>query len=161
MTPDKDLGQCIVGDRVVQIDRRQSRLTNEAAFRALRGFGPRSMPDYLALTGDTADGIPGLAGFGEKSASLVIGAYEHLERIPDDVRAWTVRPRGAAQLAATLAAGREAALLYRTLATLVEDAPCAGSLEEVRFRGVPRERYEAWCDALGARTLRAAPRRWG
>ncbi len=112
------------------------------------------------MTGDTADGIPGLAGFGEKSASLVIGAYEHLERIPDDARAWTVRPRGAAQLAATLAAGREAALLYRTLATLVEDAPCAGSLEEVRFRGVPRERYEAWCDALGARTLRAAPRRW-
>jgi 5'-3' exonuclease len=160
MTPDKDLGQCIVGDRVVQVDRRQNRVTNETTFRALRGFGPLSMPDYLALTGDTADGIPGLAGFGQKSASLVIGAYEHLERIPDDVRAWTVRPRGAVQLAATLAAGREAALLYRTLATLVDDAPCAASLDEVRFRGVPRARFEAWCDALGARTLRAAPRRW-
>ncbi len=95
MTPDKDLGQCIVGDRVVQVDRRQNKVTNETTFRALRGFGPRSMPDYLALTGDTADGIPGLAGFGEKSASLVIGAYEHLEHIPDDASAWTVRPRGA------------------------------------------------------------------
>ena len=160
MTPDKDLGQCIVGDRVVQIDRRQQRVTNETAFRALRGFGPRSMPDYLALTGDTADGIPGLPGFGEKSASLVVGAYEHLENIPDDAAAWTVRPRGAAQLAATLAAGREAALLYRKLATLVDTAPCAETLDEVRFRGVPRERFEDWCDRLAARTVRTMPRRW-
>jgi 5'-3' exonuclease len=160
MTPDKDLGQCIVGDRVVQIDRRQSRLTNEAAFRALRGFGPRSMPDYLALTGDTADGIPGLPGFGEKSAAAVIGAYEHLERIPDDAAAWSVRPRGAPQLAATLAASREAALLYRNLATLVETAPCAETLDQVLFRGVPRERFEAWCDRLAARGVRTMPRRW-
>jgi len=160
MTPDKDLGQCIVGDRVVQIDRRQNKLTNETAFRALRGFGPRSMPDYLALTGDTADGIPGLAGFGEKSASLIIGAYGCLENIPAAASAWSVRPRGAAQLAATLVAGREAAMLYRKLATLVDTVPCAQSLDEVRFRGVPRERFEAWCDRLGARTLRTMPRRW-
>jgi 5'-3' exonuclease len=160
MTPDKDLGQCIVGDRVVQVDRRQNKLTNETAFRALRGFAPRSMPDYLALTGDTADGIPGLAGFGEKSASLLIGAYGHLEAIPAAASAWSVRPRGAAQLAATLAAGREAATLYRKLATLVDTAPCAQSLDEVRFRGVPRARFEAWCDRLGARTLRTMPRRW-
>ena len=160
LTPDKDLGQCIDGDRVVQVDRRQGTVTNEAAFRARRGFGPRSMPDYLALTGDTADGIPGLKGFGDKGASLLIGAYGHLEQIPDDVAAWTVRPRGAAQLAATLAAGRAEARLYRTLATLVETAPCADSLEELRFRGVPRARFEAWCDSLGARTLRTAPRRW-
>jgi 5'-3' exonuclease len=160
MTPDKDLGQCIDGDRVVQVDRRLGTVTNEAAFRARRGFGPRSMPDYLALTGDTADGIPGLKGFGEKGASLLIGAYGHLEQIPDDVAAWTVRPRGAAQLAATLAAGRAEARLYRTLATLAETAPCADSLEELRFRGVPRARFEAWCDRLGARTLRITPRRW-
>jgi 5'-3' exonuclease len=160
MTPDKDLGQCIVGDRVVQVDRRQQKVTNETAFRALRGFGPRSMPDYLALTGDTADGIPGLPGFGEKSASLVVGAYEHLENIPDDAAAWTVRPRGAAQLAATLAAGREEAMLYRKLATLVDTAPCAETLDEVRFRGVPRDRFEPWCDRLGARTVRTMPRRW-
>jgi len=160
MTPDKDLGQCIVGDRVVQVDRRQQKVTNETAFRALRGFGPRSMPDYLALTGDTADGIPGLAGFGEKSASAVIGAYEHLERIPDDAAAWTVRPRGAAQLAATLAAGREEALLYRKLATLVDTVSCAETLDQVLFRGVPRERFEAWCDRLAARTVRTMARRW-
>ena len=160
MTPDKDLGQCIVRDRVVQVDRRQNKVTNETAFRALRGFGPRSMPDYLALTGDTADGIPGLAGFGEKSASAVIGAYEHLERIPDDAAAWTVRPRGAAQLAATLAAGREEALLYRKLATLVDTVPCAETLDQVLFRGVPREQFEAWCDRLAARTVRTMARRW-
>ena len=160
MTPDKDLGQCLQGDRVVQVDRRQNKVTDEAAFRARRGFGPRSMPDYLALTGDTADGIPGLAGFGDKSASLMIAAYEHLENIPDSVRAWSVLPRGAPQLAATLAAHREDALLYRTLATLVETAPCAESLEEVRFQGVPRAEFEAWCDALGVQTMRAAPRRW-
>ena len=160
MTPDKDLGQCIRGERVVQVDRRQSKVTNEETFRRLRGFGPLSMPDYLALTGDTADGIPGLAGFGEKSASLVIGAYGHLEQIPDDVRAWSVRPRGAPQLAATLAANRDNALLYRKLATLVDTIPCAPSLADLRFAGVPRAPFEAWCEALGARTLKTAPRRW-
>ena len=160
MTPDKDLGQCLQGDRVVMVDRRLNKVTDEAAFRVRRGFGPRSMPDYLALTGDTADGIPGLAGFGDKSASLVIAAYQHLENIPDSVRAWSVLPRGAPQLAATLAAHRKEALLYRTLATLVDTAPCAETLDEVRFQGVPRAEFEAWCDALGAKTMRAAPRRW-
>jgi 5'-3' exonuclease len=160
MTPDKDLGQCLDGDRVVMVDRRQNKVTDEAAFRARRGFGPRSMPDYLALTGDTADGIPGLAGFGDKSASVVIAAYHHLENIPDSVRAWSVLPRSAAQLAVTLAAHRQEALLYRTLATLIDTAPCAESLEELRFQGVPREEFQAWCDALGVQTMRAAPRRW-
>ena len=160
MTPDKDLGQCLRGDRVVQVDRRLNKVTNEEAFRRQRGFGPLSMPDYLALTGDTADGIPGLDGFGEKGASLVIGAYGHLEQIPDDFRQWSVRPRGAPQLAATLAANRQHARLYRTLATLVDTVPCAGSLDDLRFRGVPRALFEAWCDAIGARTLKTAPRRW-
>ncbi|HEY0714537.1 MAG TPA: 5'-3' exonuclease H3TH domain-containing protein, partial [Polyangia bacterium] len=95
MTPDKDLGQCIRGDRVVQIDRRQKKLTNEAAFRQLRGFPPQCMPDYLALTGDTADGIPGLSGFGDKAASMMIGAYERIEAIPRHAFQWTVKPRGA------------------------------------------------------------------
>src|SRR5207248_3090946 len=99
MTPDKDLGQCILGDRVVQIDRRQRKLTNEASFRALRGFAPSSMPDYLALTGDTADGFPGLPGFGEKAAGTLIGAYEHIENIPLHAHQWTVKPRGALTLA--------------------------------------------------------------
>jgi 5'-3' exonuclease len=160
MTPDKDLGQCIRGTRVVQIDRRQLKTTDEAAFRARRGFAPTSMPDYLALTGDAADGFPGLPGFGEKGAGMLIGAYGHLEAIPARAADWTVKPRGALQLAATLAERRDEALLYRKLATLVETAPVATSLDEVRFRGVPRARFGAWCREVGSTTLSTVPRRW-
>ncbi|HEU4412368.1 MAG TPA: 5'-3' exonuclease H3TH domain-containing protein [Polyangiaceae bacterium] len=160
MTPDKDLGQCLVGEKVVQIDRRQKKLITEATFRAQRGFGPASMPDFLALTGDSADGIPGLPGFGEKSAGLLVGAYGRLEQIPRNAADWAVKPRGAPQLAATLAAGLADALLYRRLATLVEDAPVGESLGELRFAGVPRAEFEAWCDEVGAATLKAAPRAW-
>ena len=138
MTPDKDLGQCLIGDRVVQVDRRQKKVTNETAFRALRGFGPRSMPDFLALTGDTADGIPGLAGFGEKGAGCCSVLYEHLEQIPEHPYQWSVKPRGAATLAQTLAANLEDARLYRKLATLIENVPLAETLDDLRFRGVPR-----------------------
>jgi 5'-3' exonuclease len=160
MTPDKDLAQCLRGDRVVQVDRRQRKVTDEATFRAARGFGPASVPDFLALTGDTADGIPGLPGFGEKGASLLIGAYAHIEAIPDEPLRWTVKPRGALQLAATLATQREEALFYRRLATLIDTVPLAESLDQLRFGGVPRGRFEAWCDTVGANTLRTAPRRW-
>ncbi|HVY36526.1 MAG TPA: 5'-3' exonuclease H3TH domain-containing protein [Polyangia bacterium] len=160
LTPDKDLGQCLRGDRVVQVDRRQKKLTDEATFRAIRGFAPTSIPDFLALTGDAADGIPGLTGFGEKSAAALLGVYPHLEDIPDDARAWTVRPRRAEELAATLAAHRSEATLYRQLATLVDTVPLAESLEDLRFRGVPRAPFEAWCERLGTNTLRSAPRRW-
>jgi 5'-3' exonuclease len=160
MSPDKDLAQCLRDERVVQVDRRQRKVTDEATFRAARGFAPTSVPDFLALTGDTADGIPGLPGFGDKGAGLLVGAYEHLEAIPDDPLLWTVKPRGAAQLAATLSARREEALFYRKLATLVDDVPLGESLDELRFRGVPRTRFAAWCDAVGAGTLRATPRRW-
>ncbi|HXU61534.1 MAG TPA: 5'-3' exonuclease H3TH domain-containing protein [Polyangia bacterium] len=160
LTPDKDLAQCLRGDRVVQIDRRQKKLTDEATFRAVRGYAPASVPDFLALTGDTADGIPGLAGFGEKSAAMLLGAYPHLEDIPDSVTAWTVRPRRAEELAATLAAHREEALLYRRLATLVDTVPLRETLDELRFRGVPREAFESWCTKVGTTSLRTAPRRW-
>jgi len=160
MSPDKDLAQCLRDERVVQVDRRQRKVTDEATFRAARGFAPTSVPDFLALTGDTADGIPGLPGFGDKGAGLLVGAYQHLEAIPDDPLLWTVKPRGAAQLAATLSARREEALFYRKLATLVDDVPLGESLDELRFRGVPRTRFAAWCDAVGAGTLRATPRRW-
>jgi 5'-3' exonuclease len=160
MTPDKDLGQCISGTRIVQVDRRQMKTTDEAAFRERRGFAPASMPDYLALTGDAADGFPGLPGFGEKTAGLLIGAYAHLEGIPARAADWTVKPRGALQLAATLAERREEAFLYRKLATLDEDAPVAESLDEVRFHGVPRARFEAWCREVGSTTLATVPRRW-
>jgi 5'-3' exonuclease len=160
MTPDKDLGQCLRGDRVVQVDRRQKKLTDEATLRATRGFGPESVPDFLALTGDTADGIPGLPGFGEKSAGLLVGAYSHIEAIPEHPFQWSVKVRGALQLAATLAARRNEALFYRRLATLIDDVPLPESLADLEHRGVPRAAFEAWCDAIGARTLRTAPRRW-
>jgi 5'-3' exonuclease len=160
MTPDKDLGQCLRGDRVVQVDRRQRKVIDEATFRQLRGFAPRSMPDFLALTGDTADGIPGLDGFGTKSAALLIGTYGRLEEIPHLCHHWTVKPRGALQLADTLARNREQALLYRRLATLVETCPLDCSLDDLRFTGVPRTGFLRWCDHLGATTLRDFPRRW-
>jgi len=160
LTPDKDLGQCLQGDRVVQVDRRQKKVTDEAAFRAERGFGPQSVPDFLALTGDTADGIPGLPGFGKRSASLLIGAYERLERIPADSSQWKVTPRGALQLAATLVERRADAFLYRKLATLVDTVPLEHSLEDLRYRGAPRARFENWCDELGVPRLKTVSRQW-
>jgi 5'-3' exonuclease len=160
MTPDKDLGQCLLGDRVVQVDRRQKKVTNEAAFRAERGFSPHSMPDFLALTGDTADGFPGLPGFGKVSAAAVIGAYEHLEHIPTYAMEWKVQPRGALTLATTLAAHREEAFLYRKLATLIDTVSIAETLEDLRYHGVPREPFEKWCDQLGVARLKSVPKRW-
>jgi 5'-3' exonuclease len=160
MTPDKDLGQCLLDNRVVQIDRRQRKTITEESFRAARGFGPASMADFLALTGDTADGIPGLRGFGEKSAGMLLGAYEHLENIPEHAHQWKVKPRGAIALATTLAEGRNDALLYRKLATLVDTVPLAESLDDLRFRGVPRARFDAWCRELGADTIATMPKVW-
>ena len=161
LTPDKDLGQCVKGTHVVQVDRMRQRVLDEEAVRAARGVDPASIPDFLALTGDTADGIPGLPGFGEKTAAALLAHYRHLEAIPDDDAAWAVKIRGASQrLAATLAAHRPEALLYRQLATLVTDVPLKEDLEDLRFRGVPRAAFEAWCDREGAQTLRTRPRIW-
>lgn len=160
LTPDKDLGQCLRGDRVVQVDRRQRKLIDELRFRGERGFGPQSMPDFLALAGDSADGFPGLPGFGKKTASLLIGAYEHLERIPTDVNRWKVQPRGASQLAAILVEQRSDALLYRRLATLVDTLELDCKLADLEFQGVPRRDFEQWCDRVGAVGLRTVPRRW-
>ena len=160
LTPDKDLGQCIEGERIVQVDRRQKKVTDESAFRAARGFGPHSMADFLALTGDSADGFPGLRGFGKIAASMLIGAYEHLEQIPADASQWKVKPRGAIQLAATLAENRDEAILYRQLATLVDTVPLEESLDDLRLKGVPRAHFERWCDELGVERLKTVPRRW-
>jgi 5'-3' exonuclease len=135
LTPDKDLGQCISGRRVVQVDRIRGREIDEEALRARRGIGPESIPDFLALVGDAADGIPGLPGFGEKSAAAILARHLHLEAIPDDPALWPAGIRGAASKAGVLASGREAALLYRRLATLVLDVPLAESLEDLRWRG--------------------------
>ncbi len=160
LTPDKDLGQCLRGDQVVQVDRRQKKVTSESVFRTERGFAPGSIPDFLALTGDSADGFPGLPGFGKKSAALLIGAYERLERIPADPLQWKVKPRGASQLATTLVERRDEAMLYRKLATLIDTVALEDSLDDLKFRGVPRAQFEQWCSDLGVPRLITAPRRW-
>jgi 5'-3' exonuclease len=160
LSPDKDLGQCLQDDRVVQVDRRQKKVTDESAFRAERGFGPHSMPDFLALTGDSADGFPGLPGFGKKGASMLLGVYEHLEAIPADWSQWKLKPRGADKLATTLVEQREEALLYRKLATLADTIPLTDTIEDLRYRGAPRARFESWCDTLGVPRLKVVPKRW-
>lgn len=158
LTPDKDLGQCLSGRRVVQVDRMRNREIDEEALLARRGIRPESVPDYLALVGDDADGIPGLPGFGEKTASRLLAQHVHLEHVPADPARWPPGIRGAAQLAHELESGREAALLYRRLATLVTDVPLRESLEDLRWRGIPRGRFEPWCAEVGAPAL-LAPRR--
>jgi 5'-3' exonuclease len=132
LTPDKDLGQCLRGTRVVQVDRIRKRVIDEDALIALRGFPPASVPDWLALVGDDADGIPGLAGFGDKSAAALLRAFGHLENIPAAASAWPATIRSAPRLAATLAEERAAALLYRKLATLRTDVPLRESLADLR-----------------------------
>ncbi|MEN9796891.1 MAG: hypothetical protein RL653_587 [Pseudomonadota bacterium] len=160
LSPDKDLHQCVVGQNVVQVDRVRETLIDEAAVVARKGVQPRSIPDLLALVGDEADGIPGLSGFGEKGAAAVLARWGTLESIPADVEAWDVKVRGAEGLCATLNAHREDALLYKRLATLRTDAPVTETLEALRWNGVPREAFEAFCNRVGATTLRTRPRRW-
>jgi 5'-3' exonuclease len=133
LTPDKDLGQCLSGRRVVQVDRIRGHEIDEEALRARRGVGPESIPDLLALVGDAADGIPGLPGFGERTAAALLARHIHLESIPDDPALWPPGIRGAAQKGAVLASGREAALLYRRLATLARDVPLSEALEDLRL----------------------------
>ena len=160
MTPDKDLGQCLVGESVVQVDRIRNKLITEATVRRDKGYGPKSVPDALALMGDTADGIPGLDGWGEKGAGTVLGAYEKLEAIPKYPYEWKVKPRSADALAATLDAHREEAMLYRTLATLRTDVPLTETLAELEWRGAPRAEFLAWCDSVGTTSLKTRPQRW-
>jgi 5'-3' exonuclease len=150
-TPDKDLGQCVEDPKVVQVDRRQDRRIDAAGVRERFGVDPRSIPDYLALVGDSADGFPGLPGWGAKSAATVLARYEHLSAIPDDVREWDVAVRGAAKLAATLAAAREAAELFLDLATLRTDAD-VGVVDDWEWRGATDE-LPRWAERLGSANL--------
>jgi 5'-3' exonuclease len=133
-TPDKDLAQCVRGDRVVQLDRRAGEVRNEDLVRAKFGVSPASIPDYLALVGDSADGYPGLPGWGAKSASAVLAHYGRLEQVPRSGAEWDVPVRGAAQLARTLDERWEEALLFRRLATLRTDQP-AVTVDEMAYRG--------------------------
>ena len=160
LTPDKDLGQCVQGTRVVQVDRMRKKLIDEDVVRAVRGVAPSSIPDLLGLVGDASDGFPGLAGFGAKSAAAVLARWGTIERIPDDAAAWDVKITGAPRLAATLAGHREEAMLYKKLATLVTDVPLPETLAELAFRGVPRASFETLCEQLASNDLRTRPVRW-
>ena len=151
-TPDKDLAQCVRGDRVVQLDRRTRELRDESGVEQKFGVAPASIPDWLALVGDSADGYPGLPGWGARSAATVLGRYRHLEQIPKLATEWDVSVRGALRLATTLAEQRERALLFRELATLRTDAPIGVDVDALRWTG-PRAEFAAWSARLGALAL--------
>jgi 5'-3' exonuclease len=157
-TPDKDLGQCVVGDRVVQLDRRKGVVLDAAGVEEKFGVPPASIPDYLALVGDTADGFPGLAGWGAKSAATVLGRYGHLEEVPALAADWDVTVRGAGKLAATLHENLELALLFRRIATIERDAPTIGGVEELRWRGPGSELAEV-AERIDAPNLRVRAER--
>ncbi len=146
-TPDKDLAQCVRGDRVVQFDRRRRQVIDENGVIAKFGVPPRSIPDYLALVGDAADGYPGLPGWGAKSTARVLARYGHIEEVPRRASDWDVVVRGAARLAATLAERYDDAMLFRRLATLALEAPVAAAIDELEWQG-PTSEFAAVCGAL-------------
>ena len=147
-TPDKDLAQCVCGTRVVQLIRRTRTIRDEAGVVARFGVRPASIPDYLALVGDAADGFPGLQGWGAKSTAAVLARFEHLEAIPVDAAAWRVNAANAGALARTLVRERDRAFLFRDLATLRTDVPLFETVEELRWRG-PTPGYAAYASRLG------------
>ncbi len=149
LTPDKDLAQCVRDPHVVQIDRRKATIYDEAAVAAKFGVPPHLIPDYLALVGDTADGFPGIPGFGPKSAAAILNRFGAIAAIPDAASEWDVPLRGAERLAATLAERRDDAMLFRRLATLASEGPQVGHPDEWRWVG-PRPGLAAWAERLGA-----------
>ena len=159
-SPDKDLTQMVRGDRVVCRDRRREIVLDEPAVVEKFGVLPKSIPDYLALVGDSADGIPGVPRWGAKSSAIVLARYETIENIPDDVSEWDVSPRGAKSMAANLADRRADAALYKELATLRLDVPIEEELGDLEWRGVPRPEFELLCDELGFDAISDLPHQW-
>lgn len=158
VTPDKDLGQCVRGSRVVQYDRRKDEIIDEAAVVAKFGIGPSSIADYLGLVGDTADGFPGLPGWGAKSAATVLAAFGRLEDIPAEATAWNIAGlRGAEKLAATLRERRDEALLFRRIATVVTDVE-VGAVDDWHWQG-PTAEFAAHAERIGAPELVARAER--
>jgi 5'-3' exonuclease len=151
-TPDKDLAQCVRDERIVQLDRRTGEQRNAAGVQAKYGVPPASIPDWLALVGDSADGYPGLAGWGPRSAAQVLARYGHLEDIPALAMHWDVPVRGALRLATTLTEQRDRARLFRDLATLRTDAPIETDVEALRWTG-PRDEFATWAERLGTPAL--------
>ena len=158
MTPDKDLGQCVTGNRVVQVDRMRRRVIDEDGVVAKNGVPPASIPDWLALVGDTADGIPGIPGFGAKTAAALLSRYGTVEGIPPHSVHWDVNVRGGMRLAATLNERRDDAALYKHLATLVDDVPMSETLDDLRWQGADRNLVQALESRVG--TLPMQPRLW-
>lgn len=158
-TPDKDLAQCVRGTRVVQLNRRTRVTLDEDGVKAKFGVPPASIPDYLALVGDSSDGYPGLPGWGAKSAAAVLARFGHLEQIPDDWRTWSVNATSPARLARTLAENRDQAFLFRRLATLRTDVDVFDSVEDLRWIG-PKPEFKALAARLdAARTAETSPQR--
>ena len=160
-TPDKDLAQCVRAGRVVMRDRRRERTIDQVGVMERWGVEPESIPDYLALVGDSADGFPGLTGWGERSAAAVLARYGHLEAIPEAPGSWGVSVRSPASLGATLRAHWSEAMLYRRLATLRTDAPLPQrDPDELRWQGARRGPFLALCKELGQERLAARPHLW-
>jgi len=156
----KDLCQLVIGERIVTYNRREQKILDEAAVVEKFGIHPESIPDYLALVGDTADGVPGLPGWGAKSAATVLARYPRLELIPADPAKWEVSVRSADKLAATLREHVEEAFLYRELTTLRLDVPIAETLDDLEWRGVPAEIFEAFCRGVGLDPEAIRVHRW-
>ncbi len=159
-SPDKDLMQVVRGDKIVSLDRRREILTDEAGVVEKFGVPPEAIPDYLALVGDSADGIPGVPRWGAKSASTMLARYGNIEAIPDSELLWDVKVRGAKSMAGTLAEHRGDAALYKELATLRLDVPLTESLDDLEWKGARQTAYSNLCDELGLGRLRSAPTRW-
>lgn len=159
-SPDKDLAQVVRGERIVGYDAIRKTTLDEAGVVEKFGVQPASIPDWLALVGDAADGIPGLPGWGAKSVATVLGAYRHIEAIPADPASWSVKVRGAAGLSATLEAKREAAALYKRLATLRYDVPLAESVDDLAWRGADRAAVDAFLAEIGDPGLAKLVPRW-
>jgi 5'-3' exonuclease len=160
LSPDKDLAQCVRGQHIVTHDRIRGVTYDEDAVRVKFGVGPGSIADLLALTGDTADGFPGIPGWGRKSAATVLATYGHIEAIPDDPARWSVAVRGRERLAAVLAERRADAMLFKTLATLRTDVPLTESTEDLRWRGIPRRAFARFCESLGIDGMVTGAVRW-
>ena len=157
---DKDLAQCVSGDRVVLRDRIRSITYDQAGVIAKFGVPPESIPDYLALVGDSADGFPGLPGWGSKSAAAILARFGHLESIPDSPLDWELPMRNAVRLATVLRDQRADAVLYRRLATLNRDAPIDGDLASLAWGGVPKAAFMSFCEELGFDRIRERVHRW-
>ena len=151
-TPDKDLGQSVSGTRIVQLDRRRDQLRDENGVIEKFGVHPTSIPDYLAVVGDAADGFPGIKGWGEKAASSVLSKYPHLEDIPKDWQKWDASIRRARPLSEALFADWDNALLFRKLATLREDVPVFETIEDLHWQG-PRPEFEKFTNRIKAPDL--------